>query len=78
MKRLTNYSLWTLHSGADAQCQCARQLLLYQLARRLSPQEIGKKVAEHFVLSPHQYTATIHYSEVATWYGALTLLSHPR
>ena len=37
-----------------------------------SPQEVGKKVAEHFVTSPHQYTATIHYSEVATWYGALT------
>ena len=37
-----------------------------------SPQEVGKRVAEHFVASPHQYTATIHYSEVATWYGALT------
>src|SRR5450756_2913208 len=40
-----------------------------------SPQEIGKQVAEHFVTSPHQYTATIHYSEVATWYGALTFAS---
>jgi rhamnogalacturonyl hydrolase YesR len=38
----------------------------------LSPQEIGKKLAEHFVTSPHQYTATIHYSEACTWYGALT------
>jgi len=37
-----------------------------------SPQEVGKRVAEHFVASPHQYTATIHYSEVCTWYGALT------
>jgi len=37
-----------------------------------SPQEVGKKVAEHFVTSPHQYTATIHYSEVCAWYGALT------
>jgi unsaturated rhamnogalacturonyl hydrolase len=37
-----------------------------------SPQEVGKRVAEHFVASPHQYTVTIHYSEVATWYGALT------
>lgn len=36
-----------------------------------SPQEVGKRLAEHFVVSPHQYTATIHYSEVATWYGAL-------
>jgi unsaturated rhamnogalacturonyl hydrolase len=38
----------------------------------LSPQEVGKRVAEHFVTSPHQYTATIHYSEVGTWYGGLT------
>ena len=38
----------------------------------VAPQEVGKKLAEHFVTSPHQYMATIHYSEVATWYGALT------
>jgi rhamnogalacturonyl hydrolase YesR len=37
-----------------------------------SPQEVGKKVAERFVTSQHQYTFTIHYAEVATWYGALT------
>jgi rhamnogalacturonyl hydrolase YesR len=37
-----------------------------------SPVEIGKHLAEHFVTSPHQYTQTIHYSEVCTWYGALT------
>jgi rhamnogalacturonyl hydrolase YesR len=38
-----------------------------------SPQEIGKALAEHFVTSPHQHTpGTIHYSEVGTWYGALT------
>jgi unsaturated rhamnogalacturonyl hydrolase len=37
-----------------------------------SPQEIGKQLSEHFVTSPHQYTATIHYSEVVTWYGALS------
>ena len=37
-----------------------------------SPQEVGKQLAEHFVTSPHQYTKTIHYSEVCTWYGALT------
>jgi len=37
-----------------------------------SPQEVGKLLAEHFVTSPHQYTATIHYSEICTWYGALT------
>jgi len=37
-----------------------------------SPQEVGKALAEHFVTSPHQYTATLHYSEGVTWYGALT------
>ena len=37
-----------------------------------SPQEVGKHLAEHFVASPHQYTRTIHYSEVCAWYGALT------
>jgi unsaturated rhamnogalacturonyl hydrolase len=37
-----------------------------------SPQEVGKRVADHFVVSPHQYTATLHYSEAATLYGALT------
>ena len=37
-----------------------------------SPEEVGKRLAEHFVQSPHQYTKTIHYAEVGTWYGALT------
>lgn len=37
-----------------------------------SPQEVGKRLAEHFVVMPHQEPTTIHYSEVGTWYGALT------
>jgi len=37
-----------------------------------SPQEIGKRIAEHFVVSPHQSQKMIVYSEVGTWYGALT------
>jgi unsaturated rhamnogalacturonyl hydrolase len=37
-----------------------------------SPQEVGKLVSEHFIPSPHQYTPTLHYAEVGTWYGALT------
>ena len=45
----------------------------------VSPQDVGKRVAEHFVTSPHQYGPTIHYSEVATWYGAAHLCrTHPR
>jgi unsaturated rhamnogalacturonyl hydrolase len=35
-----------------------------------SPAEVGKRVAEHFIPSPHQ-GSTIFYGEVATWYGAL-------
>lgn len=35
-------------------------------------QEVGKRVADHFVTSGHQYGPTIHYSEVVSWYGALT------
>ncbi len=37
-----------------------------------SPQDVGKRLAEHFVTSPHQYGPTTHYSEVCAWYGALT------
>ena len=37
-----------------------------------SPQEVGKRLAEHFVTSPHQGSGTIFYGEVGTWYGALT------
>jgi rhamnogalacturonyl hydrolase YesR len=37
-----------------------------------SPQEVGKRVAEHFIPTPHQGNGTIFYGEVATWYGALT------
>ena len=37
-----------------------------------SPREIGKRVAERFVASPHLRTNTIIYPEVCAWYGALT------
>lgn len=37
-----------------------------------SPEAVGKRLASHFVTSPHQYaTGTLHYSEVLTWYGSL-------
>ena len=39
---------------------------------RSSPAEVGKRVAEHFVVSPHQDPRRIIYPEVCTWYGALT------
>jgi rhamnogalacturonyl hydrolase YesR len=37
-----------------------------------SPQEVGKRVAERFVASPHQDPKRITYPEVCAWYGALT------
>jgi unsaturated rhamnogalacturonyl hydrolase len=39
-----------------------------------SPQEIGKKLAEHFVTTPYQVDSktTIGYPVVCAWYGALT------
>ena len=37
-----------------------------------SPQEVGKRLATHFLTMPHQGKNTIVYSEVGTWYGALT------
>jgi rhamnogalacturonyl hydrolase YesR len=39
---------------------------------RSSPTEIGKRLAEHFVVAPHQDPRRIIYPEVCTWYGALT------
>jgi rhamnogalacturonyl hydrolase YesR len=38
-----------------------------------SPQEVGKRLAEHFVTTPHQGMRTIFYGECGTWYGALTV-----
>ena len=41
-----------------------------------SPAEIGKRLAEHFVASPHLHRNAadqfVVYPEVCTWYGALT------
>src|SRR5512146_2287568 len=37
-----------------------------------SPEEVGKRVAQHFVATPHMSSQQIAYAEVCTWYGALT------
>ncbi len=39
---------------------------------KASPQEVGKRVAERFVVIPHPNMKRIIYPEVCTWYGALT------
>jgi len=41
-----------------------------------SPQEVGKRIAENFLSRPNMLMppdGVIHYSQVCTWYGALTL-----
>ena len=43
----------------------------------MSPQQVGKRVAEHFVVSPHQTSQhqgpqPIIYPEVCAWFGALS------
>ena len=37
-----------------------------------SPAEVGKRVAERFVVAPHMDPKRIIYPEVCAWYGALT------
>jgi rhamnogalacturonyl hydrolase YesR len=61
---------WVLLGGLRLAGAQSRELSDWPVGT--SPQEVGKALAEHFVTSPHQYTKTIHYSEVCTWYGALT------
>jgi rhamnogalacturonyl hydrolase YesR len=55
-------SISTLAQGTD---------YFSNLPKGATPQEVGKRIADRFVASQHQYTFTIHYAEVATWYGAL-------
>lgn len=56
--------------------QSAQQKYFSDWPARMSPQEIGKRVAERFASSPHYFTSynnrRIVYPEVCTWYGALT------
>src|SRR6476469_6507230 len=45
------------------------------LPEKASPEVVGRKLAQRFVASPHMFWAehgTLHYAEVATWYGALS------
>jgi rhamnogalacturonyl hydrolase YesR len=39
-----------------------------------SPQEVGKRLADHFITTPHQENSlhTVGYADICTWYGALT------
>src|ERR1700743_2813495 len=57
--------------------ETARSIDLGPWPQGASPQEIGKRVAERFVASPHPIWPDnpqpyIIYPEVCCWYGALT------
>ncbi len=72
MSALLKIVAWGFLLPAAAVTVCAQQDYFSNWPPGRSPQEVGKPLAEHFVTSPHQYGATIHYSEVGAWYGALT------
>jgi len=63
-------TMLTMTIGAEA-VLCAQEKFLQPWPAGASPQEVGELVAQHFVTSPHQYTLSMHYAEVVTWYGAL-------
>jgi len=52
---------------------CGQQKYFSNWPDWASPEAVGKRVAEHFVTSPHQDPQRITYPEVCSWYGALTL-----
>lgn len=75
IKHLTSWlaaSLVMLSAGARAQSA------LKNFPKGATPEEIGKKVADHFVATPHTNFGrpvpprVITYPETCTWYGALT------
>ena len=57
-------------AGASAQ-ESVQQKYFSNWPAGLSPQEIGKRVAERFMESPHANPEHIVYQEVCAWYGAL-------
>jgi rhamnogalacturonyl hydrolase YesR len=72
MKRLFHLLALTLACTLGISAAAAQQDFFSNWPAGRSPEEVGKRLAEHFVTSPHQYTKTIHYAEVCSWYGALT------
>jgi rhamnogalacturonyl hydrolase YesR len=70
--KLAKLAVFSLILSIAAASAAAQQDYFSNWPEGRSPQDVGKRLAEHFVTSPHQYTATIHYSEACAWYGALT------
>ena len=71
-------SLWVLLCVAGTAASLHAQKGFAKWPAGKSPQEIGKRVAERFVASPHSSSGRdpassyIAYPESVTWYGALT------
>jgi unsaturated rhamnogalacturonyl hydrolase len=63
--------VWTMALAAAGRVR-AQQNYFADWPAGTSPLEVGKRIAERFVLSPHQDPIRITYPEVCTWYGALT------
>ena len=57
---------------AAARPSVAQQTDFTNWPERTSPTEVGKRVAERFVVAPHMDPKRIIYPEVCAWYGALT------
>lgn len=71
MKRLNKIVVLALLMSGGTLIAESQQDYFLNWPAGTSPQEVGKRVAEHFITTPHQ-GSTIFYGEVATWYGALT------
>ena len=67
-RRIVETALWLIIGVTVA---AAQQDYFSNWPPGTSPQEVGKRVAEHFITSPHQGNK-VFYGEVGTWYGALT------
>ena len=68
--KVIRIAMSTMMLGA-AVTMSAQTTHLQQWPAGVDPSAVGKRVAAHFVTSPHQYTETIHYSEAVAWYGSL-------
>jgi rhamnogalacturonyl hydrolase YesR len=70
LKFVSSILLAILIAGAAPACSQSGDLFSHW-PENYSPRGVGKRLADHFVASPHQYMASMHYAEVAAWYGAL-------
>lgn len=74
MKKIPLASLLLL-SFAAASVSAEEAPALTGWLKDVSPQVVGRRVAERFVATPHMFWheyGTIHYAEVCAWHGALS------